>query len=69
VYRDGLLARFGHNHVIESHAVRESVRLVAPPDQRRFELELPVADLIVDDPGARKAAKPGLQFRTFGEGS
>ena len=58
VYRDGLLARFGHNHVIESHAVSGSVLLAEPPDQSRFELEFPVAALIVDDPAARQAAGP-----------
>lgn len=58
VYRDGLLARFGHNHVIESRAVSGSVWLAEAPDQSRFELEFPVAALIVDDPGARQAAGP-----------
>lgn len=58
VYRDGLLARFGHNHVVESHAVSGSVWLAEPPDQSRFELEFPVAALIVDDPAARQAAGP-----------
>jgi polyisoprenoid-binding protein YceI len=56
VYRDGLLARFGHSHVIESRAVSGEVWLAEPADQSRFELRIPVATLIVDDPAARKAA-------------
>jgi polyisoprenoid-binding protein YceI len=55
-YRDGWLARFGHNHVIESRAVSGRVWLAEPADQSRFELQIPVATLIVDDPAARKAA-------------
>ena len=57
-YRDGWLARFGHNHVIESRAVSGRVWLGEPANQSRFELTIPVATLIVDDPAARKAAGP-----------
>jgi hypothetical protein len=60
VYRGGTLARFGHNHVMSSRSVSGRI-WVHPQTQRSgFELSLPVNDLIVDDPDARRAA--GAEF-------
>jgi YceI-like domain len=56
VYRGGTLSRFGHNHVMTSKAL--SGRVWVHPEFARsgFELSFAVADLIVDDPQARRAA-------------
>ena len=53
VYRDVPLARFGHSHVISVGVPDGVVNLGADPSQASFELEIPVADLIVDDPRLR----------------
>jgi hypothetical protein len=56
VFRGGKLARLGHNHVMTSHTV--SGRAWVHPEFARsgFELSFPVAQLVVDDPEARRAA-------------
>ena len=56
VFRGGKLSRLGHNHVMTSQHV--SGRVWVHPDFKRsgFELSLPVAQLVVDDPEARQAA-------------
>jgi YceI-like domain len=56
VFRGGKFSRLGHNHVMTSHAV--SGRAWVHPQFARsgFELSLPVAQLVVDDPQARRAA-------------
>jgi len=56
VYRGGTLARLGHNHVMTSRSVTGRVWMRAPFAGSGFELSFPVADLIVDDPDARRAA-------------
>jgi len=60
VFRGGALARLGHNHVVTSKQV--SGRIWTHPTLSRsgFELQFPVATLIVDDPAARAAA--GSEF-------
>jgi hypothetical protein len=61
-FRAGPLAAFGHNHVILARGLEG--RLAVPAADRypgtRFELTLPVAALVVDDPGARRAAGAGF---------
>ncbi len=56
VYRGGTFARLGHNHVITSKSVTGRVWVRSPFPASSFELSFPVADLIVDDPEARRAA-------------
>jgi hypothetical protein len=57
VYRDGALARFGHNHVLISRALEGEVVLAAAGTLAlagaRFEVRVPVATLVVDEPAAR----------------
>lgn len=56
VFRGGTFARLGHNHVITSKSVRGRAWLRPQFSASGFELSFPVADLIVDDPDARRAA-------------
>lgn len=56
VFRGGKFSRLGHNHVMTSQQV--SGRAWVHPEFARsgFELSFPVAQLVVDDPEARRAA-------------
>ncbi len=56
VFRGGKFSRLGHNHVMTSHDV--SGRAWVHPEFARsgFELSFPVAELVVDDAEARRAA-------------
>ena len=56
VYRDGPLARLGHNHVIASTAVTGRIELGEPVSASTLELALPLDSLTVDDPARRLAA-------------
>src|SRR5690349_311695 len=56
VFRAGTLARLGHNHVMISHTVSGRVWQQRAIERSGFEISLPVNDLIVDDPDARKNA-------------
>ncbi|MFC4310617.1 YceI family protein [Steroidobacter flavus] len=56
VYRGGTFARLGHNHVMTSKSVAGRVWMRSPFPASGFELSFPVADLIVDDADARRAA-------------
>lgn len=56
VYRGGTFARLGHNHVMTSKSVAGRVWLRPQFPASAFELSFPVADLIVDDAEARRAA-------------
>lgn len=58
VYRGGTLARLGHNHVMTSKAVTGRVWVHSQLEKSGFELAFPVAELIVDDADARRAAGP-----------
>jgi hypothetical protein len=60
VYRAGLLARFGHNHVIVNHAIRGTVNLADAPGDSVFRLNVPAAGFVVDDVHARR--KEGADF-------
>lgn len=56
VYRGGTFARLGHNHVMTSQSLTGQVWVRPEFSASGFELSFPVADLIVDDPEARRAA-------------
>lgn len=56
VYRAGRLARLGHNHVITSANETGYAWTSGAPATSGFELRVPVAELVVDDPAARAAA-------------
>ncbi|MCX7057437.1 MAG: YceI family protein [Proteobacteria bacterium] len=58
VYRDGPLARLGHNHVLLGQQLDGALVLGQPGRPARFEVRLPVAALRVDEPTARAAAGP-----------
>jgi polyisoprenoid-binding protein YceI len=60
VFRGGTLARLGHNHVMTSKHVSGRVWWQSSVERSGFELEFPVAELIVDDAQARAAA--GSEF-------
>jgi polyisoprenoid-binding protein YceI len=57
VYRGGAMARLGHNHVIASHQLSGSV-FVADPLQTRFDIDVPVNELTIDEPAMREMAGP-----------
>jgi hypothetical protein len=58
VRRAGPLARLGHNHVITSSQVTGQVWLGRETGESGFELRIPVASFLVDDPADRAAAGP-----------
>jgi polyisoprenoid-binding protein YceI len=61
ISKAGLMARFGHNHVISAEQFEGTVVVdTDDPTQSRFELEIPVAALVVDDPELR--ARFGEEF-------
>jgi hypothetical protein len=62
VYRAGPLARLGHNHVLDAHAVAGEVLLPPGGSPARFTVALPVAALELDAPRAR--AEEGEEFAT-----
>jgi polyisoprenoid-binding protein YceI len=56
VYRGGKLSRLGHNHVMTSQDVSGRVWVHPEFSRSGFELSFPVAQLVVDDAEARRAA-------------
>lgn len=60
VYRDGPLARFGHNHVIAITQIQGAVYREADIAQSDVELSFPVTSMLVDSPDDR--AKAGADF-------
>jgi len=60
VYRDGPMARLGHNHVVSTRALAGEVLLGEPGTEPRLSLQLPVASLTVDEAGLR--AEEGVDF-------
>jgi polyisoprenoid-binding protein YceI len=56
VYRAGPMARFGHNHVVTSGGETGLAWLGRDLSESGFEIRIPVASLVVDDPAARAAA-------------
>jgi hypothetical protein len=53
VYKAGAFARLGHNHVISAGELAGRVVHSAQPMQSSFELVIPYAGLVVDDPELR----------------
>lgn len=60
IYRDGPLARFGHNHVIAITQIQGVVYRETDVAQSDVELSFPVASMLVDSPDDR--AKAGADF-------
>lgn len=60
VFRGGKLARLGHNHVMTSKHLAGRIWSRTALEGSGFQLEFPVAQLIVDEPRARAAA--GSEF-------
>jgi polyisoprenoid-binding protein YceI len=58
VYRAGPLARLGHNHVVTSTAEAGYAWTTGELSASGFEVRVPVAALVVDEPAARAAAGP-----------
>ncbi|MCS5580117.1 MAG: YceI family protein [Gammaproteobacteria bacterium] len=54
IYRTGMLARFGHNHVISVGYFEGTVYLHPNVERSSVELVIPVDRLIVDDPALRR---------------
>lgn len=57
-YRGGKLARFGHNHVLNAQLLAGEVALATDITGSRFQLEVPLAGIEVDNPTLRAAAGP-----------
>jgi hypothetical protein len=55
VFRGGLLASAGHNHVIASHSLTGTIRVPADPLGTTFEVHLPLNALTIDEPALRQA--------------
>jgi polyisoprenoid-binding protein YceI len=54
VYRDGVLSTFGHNHTVSLKEFAGTIRLQPKLAQSRFELDIPVDKLVVDDAAVRR---------------
>ena len=59
-YRAGALARLGHNHVIDNHAVGGWVKFSGDVSKASFSLSIPVAEFVVDEPQSR--SEEGADF-------
>jgi hypothetical protein len=55
VYKAGTFARFGHNHVVSVGELSGQVTRDAASGAGTFELTIPVAGLVIDDPALRSA--------------
>lgn len=62
VYRDGPMARFGHNHIISVNDITGSVILGENIAESSWELRVPVTGLVIDDPDLR--ARYGEDFES-----
>jgi polyisoprenoid-binding protein YceI len=56
VYRGGAMARLGHNHVIASHQLAGKVFVTDDAAQTRFDIQIPVNELTIDEPAMREQA-------------
>jgi hypothetical protein len=56
VYREGMLAKLGHNHVITASRIEGAVYLRDPVATSAFELTFPVGALLIDRPEDRRRA-------------
>ena len=61
VFRAGVLASAGHNHVIASHTLSGAIYLAPDPAGVSFEFHLPVDSLTVDE-GTLRAAEGSADF-------
>lgn len=61
VFRGGLLAGFGHNHVVSVHDLSGTIEMADNVSESRLHLEFPVTSLTVDEPEDREAE--GERFR------
>lgn len=61
VHRAGPLAKLGHNHVVTTSQLTGWAWQGRDPAGSGFEIHVPVASLVVDDPAARAAAGPGFE--------
>ena len=59
-FRDGPMARFGHNHVITTNTMSGSVFLSSTISESVVEITLPVAGFVVDDAEARASEGEGF---------
>jgi hypothetical protein len=55
VYRAGMMASLGHNHVIVNRALSGWVTVADQPSSAAFALSVPAADFVVDEAEARRA--------------
>ena len=62
IRRTGVLSWLGHNHVVSVAQLQGTVYVHADLERSRFELEIPVHGLIVDDPLLRR--QEGDEFST-----
>ena len=53
IYKAGAMARLGHNHVISMVSFTGSILLGDDPAAAQWDLQFPVADLVIDDPALR----------------
>jgi polyisoprenoid-binding protein YceI len=60
VYRAGLMASLGHNHVIVNRSLSGWVTVAGSPSASAFALTVPVANFVVDDGQAR--SEEGADF-------
>jgi len=60
VYRDGPMARFGHNHVINGHA-RGDIHVSETSAASGFRIEVPVDTFTVDEPALRSEEGPDFE--------
>ncbi len=56
IYRAGALSRLGHNHVISVDEMSGRVEVAEEWSESSFEIEIPLTELVVDDPALREAA-------------
>ena len=61
VYRAGPFAMLGHSHVVMATGATGEAWVGATPGGSGFDLVVPVASLVVDDPAARAAAGPDFE--------
>lgn len=61
VYREGPLARLGHNHIISTRAIRGEIFVADPLENSSLSLAFDVNDLIVDDKSLRAVAGPNFE--------
>ncbi len=61
VYRDGPMARLGHNHVVSSRSLQGDILVGDKGQEPRVSLVLPVASLVVDN--AERRSEEGEDFQ------